>query len=152
MPYCPKCEVEYEKGTTQCKDCGEELIERLPQNKFDENETEALLTEVNNEIDAQMIMNTLQNAGIPCLRKYISNGDMMKIYGFVNFGSKIYVPSQVLEQAQELIHFEPIELDDATYEEPVETPLFKKDIWFNIIFWLLAGITIVSCILAFTSH
>ncbi len=27
MPYCPRCRLEYEQGTTRCPECGEELVE-----------------------------------------------------------------------------------------------------------------------------
>lgn len=151
MAYCSNCKCEYKKGKITCLDCGATLVEKLPEEKTFEYDKEAFLVEVGNEIEAQMIINVLENEGIPCLRRYSSSGDMMKIYGFVNFGSKLYVPSRALERALELIEFQPLELDDTTYEEPVETPLFDRDKWFNIILWLLSGITLLLYLLSVIS-
>lgn len=33
MPYCPSCRSEYRAGTTSCADCGEKLVEALPEEK-----------------------------------------------------------------------------------------------------------------------
>ena len=148
MAYCTKCKREYAKGAETCEDCGLALIENSPEKEPLEYDKEAFLIEVGNELEAQMIINMLNNAGIPCLRKYVSSGDMLKIYGFVNFGSKLYVPSKALEKARELIQFEPLEMDDTQYEEPVETTFFNKDKWFGVILWMLGGMTILLYILS----
>jgi len=32
MPFCPKCRYEYQHGVTVCPDCGEKLVNSLPEN------------------------------------------------------------------------------------------------------------------------
>ena len=31
MPWCPKCKMEYREGFTKCADCGEYLVDKLPE-------------------------------------------------------------------------------------------------------------------------
>ncbi len=148
MPYCPNCQIEYMENIKDCKDCKMPLAEKPSKQEPLKYDTEVFLTQVYNEIEAQMIINILKNAGIPCLRKYIANGDMMKIYGFVNFGSKLYVPSKALEKARKLIAFQSMDTS-IQYQQPDEKNFFDKDIWFNAFFWLIMGIIILIAVLSF---
>ena len=86
-----------------------ELVKYLEKNdeKFIDDDVEALLISDLNGIKAQIIMSMLESYGIPVLKKSRGSGGIMEIYsGINNFGIDIYVPSKMLKKAQELIDSE----------------------------------------------
>lgn len=72
------------------------------------NDKEVFLTTVTNGIEADVIEALLRSNKIPLLKKYKEAGAYLDIYmGSTNMGIDLYVPSNMLEQAKELIANEP---------------------------------------------
>ncbi|WP_312815050.1 putative signal transducing protein [Sedimentibacter sp.] len=64
---------------------------------------ELLLSDLNG-IEAEIIIAKLKSYGIPVLKKSKGTGEIMEIYTGVNlYGIDIYVPSDMLELAKELL-------------------------------------------------
>ena len=64
----------------------------------------ALLITVNDDMNASMITEMLKDNGIPCLKKYREAGGYTKfLFGSTCFGIDLYVPSELLEKADEVI-------------------------------------------------
>lgn len=101
---------------------------------------------VNSEIEADIITGLLDEAQIPTQKKY--PGGLKASYGIIN-GVEVWVPSDSLEQAQELLITPPqnSESSTATAEESVnELNTFETDsktLSFN---WL-SKVIVISCIL-----
>lgn len=72
MPFCPSCESEYIEGTLRCEDCEVELVEELPdtdeQERVVEDDVEFVhLRAYSTSIQAEMVAEALENAGIPTM-------------------------------------------------------------------------------------
>ncbi|HCX62952.1 putative signal transducing protein [Sedimentibacter sp.] len=64
---------------------------------------ELLLSDLNG-IEAEIIIAKLKSYGIPVLKKSKGTGEIMEIYTGVNlYGIDIYVPSDMLDLAKELL-------------------------------------------------
>jgi len=73
--------------------------------------SEELLLSNLNGIEAEIIIAKLKSYGIPVLKKSKGTGEIMEIYTGVNlYGIDIYVPSDMLDVAKELL--KPINEDD----------------------------------------
>ncbi len=113
MPWCPKCKTEYESGYTVCSDCGSELVKELPEEKPVEYDTQALLTTVNNDMQANLIESLLVAYKIPVYKRYKESGAYMEVYmGMARFGVDIFVPSKLKQQALEILSSETENLVD----------------------------------------
>lgn len=76
-----------------------------------DNDNEKLLLSNLNTTEAEIIISKLQSYGIPVLKKSKGSGEIMEIYTGVNlYGIDIYVPSQMVGLAKELL--KPINEDD----------------------------------------
>jgi len=65
---------------------------------------EKLLVSNLNTIEAEIIISKLKSYGIPVLKKTKGTGELMEIYTGANmFGIDIYVPSDMVELAKELL-------------------------------------------------
>ncbi|HOK49900.1 MAG TPA: DUF2007 domain-containing protein [Sedimentibacter sp.] len=65
---------------------------------------EKLLVSNLNTIEAEIIISKLKSYGIPVLKKSKGTGELMEIYTGANmFGIDIYVPSDMVELAKELL-------------------------------------------------
>ena len=65
---------------------------------------EKLLLSNLNTIEAEIIIAKLKSYGIPVLKKSKGTGEIMEIYTGVNmYGVDIYVPSDMIELAEELL-------------------------------------------------
>lgn len=65
---------------------------------------EELLSSNLNNMEAQIITSKLNSFGIPVLKKSKGSGELMEIYTGVNlYGIDIYVPSEMIELARELL-------------------------------------------------
>lgn len=63
--FCPVCLYEYNEGVAACPDCGEKLVESLPEEpEGDVNLETAELCEVENDLDAQRLTSMLSEQGI----------------------------------------------------------------------------------------
>ena len=65
---------------------------------------EKLLLSNLNTIEAEIIIAKLKSYGIPVLKKSKGSGELMEIYTGTNmYGIDIYVPSDMVELAEELL-------------------------------------------------
>lgn len=102
MPWCGKCEKEYEKGIKRCPACGEKLQRKAP-DTLDLDEPVWLTTTDDNAM-LGMMEEVLNDAGIPTLTKPHDLGEALMAYtGTIQMGADIYVPSKLLERAKEII-------------------------------------------------
>lgn len=64
--FCPNCLYEYEKGVKNCTDCGADLVAELPPDDeiADPDLETAVLTDVDNDIEADAIRAMLEQEGI----------------------------------------------------------------------------------------
>ncbi|WP_326908659.1 hypothetical protein [Sedimentibacter sp. MB31-C6] len=68
------------------------------------NDNEVLFLSNLNSIEADIIISKLKSFDIPVLKKAKGSGGIMEIYfGANNFGIDLYVPSSMLQIAEELI-------------------------------------------------
>lgn len=68
------------------------------------NDKEVMLISNLSTIEAEVIVSKLQSYGIPVLKKSKGTGEIMEIYTGVNlFGIDLYVPSHMIDIAQELL-------------------------------------------------
>ena len=117
MPWCPKCGMEYREGIRTCYNCGgQPLVAAQPQKSkpeqsdwdafFDKNSRDkaVFLQTSSTEIEADMTESLLRAYGIPVLRKYQQQDGYFKVAGGrAILGVDLYVPSSVLQQAQEIL-------------------------------------------------
>ena len=106
MPWCPLCKMEYVDGIQQCSDCGEYLVDRLPEEPVQESpgyEPLVLLTTVGDDFMAMQIDGMLRQAQIPVIRR--SAGPHRSIAGSMTslYGASFYVPERLIAQAKELV-------------------------------------------------
>jgi len=63
--FCPKCGAEYKEGVTVCADCGVKLVDKLPEEKREEEPFELVeIFETFNEGDIAMIKSIFEANGI----------------------------------------------------------------------------------------
>lgn len=107
MPFCPKCRYEYKNTVTECPDCQEKLVDRLP---FEEEEIADIkfvaMPALPGRVYADMVKGVLEQRGIPC---YIRSEGLIDTIGVsgtgpINRGVKIYVPEDRLEECVEIQH------------------------------------------------
>lgn len=92
----------------------------------------ALVTYVDSEFEANVVVGLLEQEGIPTKKTYPGISSLKESYGLVK-GVEIYVPEECIQLAKELINAD----TDLTEEEEngVETP--EKG--FSIFRWFLLG-------------
>ncbi len=106
MPFCPKCKYEYIEGADFCYDCGEKLVDKLP-NEINHNEIKIKWKPLQNlpgRIYAEMVKEVFNKKGIPSL---ISSTFFSSAYGTRGiFGDPtiIFVPEDRFEECQEIIN------------------------------------------------
>ena len=77
------------------------------------NKGEALLLSGLSTMEANIIISKLKSFGIPVLKKTKGTGQLMEIYTGVNpYGTELYVPSDMLDVALELINDKDEEIED----------------------------------------
>ncbi len=122
MPWCPKCNSEYQEGFTECSDCGTELVDSL------EEAVEFLpFFQAEDKKLAEKLMSYLQYSGLPSM---LSFDDKTEVY-IVNIPPKQEKQARKLYQAFFYVERENIEKgvykDDApeeaegTFEAEAET-------------------------------
>jgi Putative prokaryotic signal transducing protein len=89
MPYCAKCLIEYIDGTTQCEDCGAELLPGsppeappLPDLTRDRNAklmSVRIFTGGTAQMDADLARNILQSQGIPCILQGENSAEVLPV-------------------------------------------------------------------------
>ena len=123
-----------------------------------QNDHEALLTTVQKTYEADNIAALLSMEDIPILKKHRGTGGYLDIYmGTSMYGIDIYVPSECLDKAKEILDAPPIfdtDNKDTIIEEidPVEaysyTKKSRRKIWFILIF-LVPGFFWIALYLIF---
>jgi hypothetical protein len=129
MPWCPKCRLEYQEGFEKCNDCDSELVEELEaeEKPVDIEDVEAYLKTTGNSFEAEIIESKLNAYGIPVMRKYKEAGGYLNIYmGATPFGIDLYVPSKLLEKAQDIISLEQGLSDES--EPEISMPLVEDEL------------------------
>lgn len=64
MPYCPNCKYEYVDGTATCPDCGETLVDYLPEEVvLSEDDWQVVYTS-SFDYEVEMLKDNLESAGI----------------------------------------------------------------------------------------
>ncbi len=122
---------------------------------------EVYLTTATNSLEAETLEALLQANKIPVLKKFREAGAYLEIYmGTSNFGVDIYVPSDLLEEAQDIIGVTAVEDGESSRQDPEdnieEAPGNYKGkqraLSWLIILILLPGvlwIAIFSCVLIY---
>ena len=67
MPFCPNCRTEYIPGIRQCADCGDALVDQLPEEDQGEAFQLVRLHSFPGEVYANMVGEALEHKGIPYL-------------------------------------------------------------------------------------
>lgn len=82
-----------------------DLTERWPRNAQGEPVTPAFLTKCSQlDMADRLLINMLEAYGIPCLTRYPHSGEFGKVVlGMSGFGTEIYVPETLLEDAVALL-------------------------------------------------
>ena len=91
-----------------------ELLEKWPQDENGEPVPGALLTHrVSTDLDDVMTVNLLEAYGIPCIRRDMKGGAFGRIMlGISGYGTDLYVPETMLEDALALLSGESEDDDD----------------------------------------
>jgi len=97
MPFCPVCKAEYVAGINRCADCDVELVEKLPPEEEYEFE---VLCDAQGQIDSRIIQAALDEEGIPSI---LSGDALDTVVIYPAQDTKIWVPRQFLQQAQEVL-------------------------------------------------
>ena len=127
MPWCPKCQMEYREGFDICADCHISLTDENPELKRSPRDLgePVLLITVENEIEADILLDLLAEQQIPAFKKSCSAG--MFCVGNTCLGAQVYVPQQLLEAARDVAEV----LQSAVSGEDtlifIETPLEKEE-------------------------
>ncbi len=109
MPWCPKCKIEYREGYDYCADCGCALVKKQPLAPVDTEYTpegdgdwEHLIF-IYNETEADIVIGLLGTADIPTIKMYKGAGVLHKVYAGRATGVDLFVPSDKLDHAKELL-------------------------------------------------
>lgn len=130
MPWCPHCKTEYQPGITRCADCGASLVPDLPEEKppvFDGQPV--LLTEVQHDAEAILLVQLLQDNGIPVLRHGCNETDHLSMLytGATLCGQKLYVACHQLAQAQEILQAYQSRQGDFVYDPDAFAPVPENE-------------------------
>jgi hypothetical protein len=113
MPFCPKCRYEYKPEIGECPDCGVRLVERLEDEKSEENIEEELSQKMDfvpfktlpTKIQADMLQEALENEGIVSTTKGDPNHALRYFRSFsplLSGGITIWVSEKDLPKAREI--------------------------------------------------
>ena len=105
MPFCPSCRTEYIPGVQQCADCGETLVDQLPEEDQDEEFELVKLHSFPGEVYANMVGEALEHEGIPYLVKKEALESWMVIQGNTE-GTEVtlYVNQKDFEDAEVILN------------------------------------------------
>lgn len=106
MPWCPECRSEYREGFTHCADCNAKLIEENPQvqEDFMNEHIEWVFLQNFSESETYIVETFLEVEDIPVLKQRKEAGGYLKISAEISiFGVDLYVPSEDLNRAKELL-------------------------------------------------
>ena len=158
MLVCPNCKSEYRDGFNTCVDCGEalakmpELPPEPPPKKSDEYQyvyaEPTLLCAITDDIHADILIAALRENDIPVHLIRRGAGAYIKIITAMNvYGVEIYVPSAMIDKAQEIysnIYFSNAAFDgfednvDEEFVLKAEREVKNKRIFFLL--WVANGV------------
>lgn len=95
------------------RDSRRDLLDRWPKTAEGEPVTPAFLTKCSQvDMEDRMLVGMLEAYDIPCLTRYPHSGEFGKVVlGMSGFGTEIYVPETMLEDAIALMQA-PVDMDD----------------------------------------
>lgn len=159
MPWCPNCGVEYRPSYETCIDCNVELvteakpIEKINDNDYANNISESHLLSVTDPLAAEIIESLLIANQIPVLKRFRQAGGYLSIYmGMATFGVDVYVPSNRLAEAREIVENSrqvSVESDKQIYNEYQTYKEKRKSRAWIIILFLLPGVFWLAVIVLF---
>ncbi|SNX54531.1 DUF2007 domain-containing protein [Thermoanaerobacterium sp. RBIITD] len=115
MSRCPKYGKEYNDDVHNVD--LEDVKEMSSNSESKNNDKEALLTSVYDDIEADIVESLLNSYDIPVLKKYKGAGVYMKVFmGKTKLGIDIYVPSKFFDKAKEILESKP-ECDNANEKD-----------------------------------
>jgi len=105
MPFCPSCRTEYIPGIQQCADCGETLVDQLPEEDQDEELQLVKLHSFPGEVYANMVGEALEHEGIPYLVQKEVLGSTTIVQGATE-GAEValYVNQEDFEDAEVILN------------------------------------------------
>jgi hypothetical protein len=136
MPWCPKCKAEYIIGFTKCRDCGMELIEKLPDivssDDSDDSAKEQVGLPCNEHVEEVLLITTDDLAQFSYITSMLKNegsiywvmeqniGQYTQIvYGLNLYGKSIYVAEYDYERAKEILKsYVPSEVPNEAFDIP----------------------------------
>ncbi len=103
MPFCPSCKAEYVKDSIECPDCGEKLVESLPEDEMEADFNWVPLRGVPGKIHAEMVTEILDKEEIPNYIKSdaLSTAFLASGVSTISGNATIYVPEKHREKAEE---------------------------------------------------
>lgn len=106
MPFCPNCRFEYLPGIKTCPDCGEDLVDELPDMRSELEDIKWVALEpLPGVVYAKMVAEVLDQRQIPnYIQSLFGSGGLGMITGagFAGSSARIYVPEDRLEEATEI--------------------------------------------------
>ena len=108
MSWCPICRTEYREGFQTCADCGCELSLFEPQSTPTPTEF-SFLTNIADPVICSLLVSKLESFGIPCDLLYRGTSQYVKLIMGASFeGADLYVPTEFLPEALEIIKPDPL--------------------------------------------
>jgi len=107
VPFCPKCKYEYNPNVSVCPDCGEKLVDQLPEERLEERPDQDWipLVQLTSQQTAEMLRGALDAKGIPAVLRsgtgHFGITGQMGISSFrpIGGGYIIFVPVVFVEDA-----------------------------------------------------
>ncbi len=101
VPFCPNCEVEYKGQLSVCPECGEHLVESVPDevDEVSEEPEEGMLClhRSPDQGQSEELTEALKDAGIPFIFKPLG-----RIYATEAFDGEFYVHEDNYEEARDV--------------------------------------------------
>ena len=105
MPFCPSCRTEYIPGIERCSDCGETLVDQLPEEDSGGEFQLVRLHSFPGEVYANMVGEALEHEGIPYLVQKEVLGSTTIVQGATE-GAEVtlYVNQEDFEDAEVILN------------------------------------------------
>jgi len=156
VPFCPKCESEYEAGVERCADCNEALVAHVPHEEEDTEqeiicEPSDRLVQVavfNHAVEAHLCKTRLESEGIKCFIAHEHFGGM-HLFRDETSAVRLQVGESDTDRAIDILRQEPLATDteEDTDQEDIRGPccprcgspnISSRKHWLALIFiWLL---------------
>jgi uncharacterized Zn finger protein (UPF0148 family) len=104
--FCPVCLYEYKEGIKVCPDCGEKLVDKLPEDQGEPLLETAELIDVKNEVEAEYIKSVLEDNGIySFLRSNVLPSSRLSFFSDKQKGiGTIIINKEDLEKAKKILN------------------------------------------------